>query len=118
MGLLDVFKKKKEPIHFEEIDSIEKAKEACKKRKLERMYIISPMFGGVKDDSNVLFVPVGISGFKECHDIIVAGLAEAGRVKSYDCTPEYRGNSVVPCRITIVSGKDGEEVYRQTIDIW
>lgn len=118
MGVLDIFKKRKEPIHFEEIDSIEKAKEACKKRKLERMYVISPLFGGAEDDSNVLYVPVGIKGLKECYDMIIEGLLEEERVKSFDCTPEYRGSSVVPCKLTIVSGKDGEEVYRQTIDIW
>ena len=101
MGVLDVFKKKREPIRFEEIDSIEKA-----------------MFGGAEDDSNVLFVPVGVRGLKECYDTIIAGLVEEGQVKSFDCTPEYRGNSVVPCKLTIVSGMDGEEVYRQTIEVW
>ncbi len=118
MGLLDIFKKKREPIHFEEIDSIEKAKEACKKRKLERMYVISPVFGGAKDDSNVLYVPVGVKGLKDCYDVIIEGLVAEGHAKTFDCTPEYRGNSVVPCKLTIVSGKDGKEVYRQTIAIW
>jgi len=44
MGLFDAFKKKK-AISFEEIDSIEKAQDECKKGNLERMHIMSPIFG-------------------------------------------------------------------------
>lgn len=58
MGLFDAFKKKK-TVSFEEIDSIAKAQEECRK-----------------------------------------------------------GKSIVPSKITIASGKDGVEVFKQTIEVW
>ena len=117
MGLFDVFKKKT-IISFAEIDSIEKAKAECKKGNLERMYIMSPMFGGAEDESNVLFVPVGINRIKEGYDDILVDLVEQGKAKSFNCTPEYKEKSVIPCRITISSGKDGVEVFKETIEVW
>lgn len=117
MGLFDRFKKKT-AVDFESIDSIEKARIECKKKNLERMYVVSPMFGGAEDDSNVLFVPAGVNRIKEGYDDIIADLVEEGKVKSFDCKPEYKGKSVVPCKITIRSGKDGVDVFSQTINIW
>lgn len=117
MGLFGIFKKK-EPIHFEEIDSIEKAKAECKKKNLVRSYIVSPKIGGTKDDSNVVFVPFNINGIKGCYDCVAQCYLEDGTAKTYECIPEYKGNSVVPCKLTIVCGKDGEEVYRQEINVW
>lgn len=117
MGLFDAFKKKK-PVSFEEIDSIEKAKEECRKGNLERMHIMSPIFGGSDEDFNILYVPVGVNRIKEGYDDILADLVEQGKAKSFNCKPEYKGKSVVPSKITIVSGKDGVEVFKQTIDVW
>lgn len=117
MGLFDAFKKKK-PVSFEEIDSVEKAKEECRKGNLERMHIMSPIFGGSDEDFNILYVPVGVNRIKEGYDDILADLVEQGKAKSFNCKPEYKGKSIVPSKITIVSGKDGVEVFKQTIDVW
>ena len=117
MGLFDVFKKKK-TISFEEIDSVDKAKEECKKGNLERMHMMSPIFGGSDEDFNILYVPIGINRIKEGYDNILADLVAQGKAASFKCTPEYKGKSVVPCRITVTSGKDGKEVFKQTIEVW
>lgn len=117
MGLFDVFKKKKN-ISFEEIDTYEKAKEECKKGNLERMHMMSPIFGGSDEDFNILYVPVGINRIKEGYDNILADLVAQGKAQSFKCTPEYRGKSKVPCKITITSGKEGVEVFKQTIEVW
>lgn len=37
---------------------------------------------------------------------------------NYDCNPEYKGKGCIPSKITITSGKDGKEVFREVIDIW
>lgn len=116
MGLFDKLKKKS--VDFEEIDSAAKAKEECKRGNLEILYLMSPMFGGTEDESNILYVPVGINKIKEGYDNTIAYLLEQGKVKSYNCTPEYRGKSFVPCKITITSGKDGNVVFRETINVW
>ncbi len=117
MGLFDAFKKKK-TVNFEEIDSIAKAQEECKNGNLERMYIMSPIFGGTADPHNILYVPVGINKIKERYDNMLADLVEQGKAASFNCKPEYKGNSVIPSRITITSGKDGVEVFKQTIEVW
>lgn len=117
MGLFSIFKKK-EVVSFEEIDSIEKAQIECEKGNLERMYIISPIFGGSDDEGNILYVPVGINRIKERYDNIIADLVEQGKAKSFDCISDYKGNSFIPSSITIISGKDGVEVFKQTIKVW
>ena len=117
MGLFDAFKKKK-AISFEEIDSIEKAQDECKKGNLERMHIMSPIFGGTDEPHNILYVPVGVNRIKEGYDDILVGLVQQGKAKSFNCKPEYKGKSVVPSKITITSGKDGVDVFKQTIEVW
>lgn len=43
---------------------------------------------------------------------------DKARIESYKCIPEYKGNSVVPSKITMIAGKDGAEVFKETIEIW
>ena len=117
MGLFDIFKKKNN-ISFADIDSMDKAKEEVRKGNLEIMYLMSPMFGGAEDESNIIYVPVGVNRVKESYDNVLADLVEQGKAKSFNCTPEYRGNSVVPCKITLTSGMDGKDVLNQTINVW
>ncbi|MBO4458199.1 MAG: hypothetical protein J5802_10805 [Butyrivibrio sp.] len=117
MGLFDFFKKK-EIISFAEIDSVSKAKKEVRNGNLEKMFIMSPMFGGATDESNILYVPVGVNKIKESYDNMLADLVEQGKAVSFDCTPEYRGDSVVPCKITLTAGGDGEDTFNQTINVW
>ncbi len=117
MGFFDNFKKKKN-INFEEIDSLDKAKEEVKKGNLEVLYLMSPMFGGPENESNILYVPIGINKIKESYDNVVAELLEQGKVASYSCKPEYKEKSFVPCKLTITSGKDGNVIFEETINIW
>lgn len=117
MGFLDKFKKNNRP-NFEEIDSIEKAKEELSKGNLEILYLISPMFGGAEDIGNMLYVPIGVNKIKEHYDNMIADLLEQGKVKSYKCIPEYKGKSVIPSKLTMISGKDGIDVFKETIEIW
>lgn len=117
MGLFNIFKKKSQ-IYFEEIDSIEKARKEFEKGNLEKLYILSPIFGGSDEEYNILYVPIGVNRIKEGYDNIVADLLEQEKVKSYNCKPEYKGKSCIPCKITIKSGKDGIDIFSETIEIW
>ena len=117
MGLFDVFKKKKN-ITFADIDSMDKARKEARRGNLEIMYLMSPMFGGAEDESNILYVPVGVNKIKESYDNVLADLVEQGKELSFNCTPEYRGESVIPCKITLTSGENGENVFNQTINVW
>ena len=116
MGLFN--KAKKNNISFEDIDSITKAKEELKKGNLEILYLVSPMFGGAEDESNILYVPIGINKIKESYDNTIAKLLRQGKVETYSCTPEYKGESFIPSKITIISGKDENVIFKETINIW
>lgn len=109
---------KEEKVTFEEIDSIIKAKEEVKNGNLETLYLMSPRFGGAKDDRNILYVPIGINEIKERYDNVILELLEQDKVQSYKCKPEYKGKSLIPSKITITSGKDGKNVFEETINIW
>lgn len=115
MGLFNIFKRKHK---FESIDSQEKARMELYKGNLEKMYLISPRFGGAEDISNMLYVPLGVNKIKESYDDIIEDLLRQDKVKSYRCIPEYKGKSVIPSKITMVAGKDGVEIFKETIEIW
>lgn len=104
--------------NFETIDSIIKAKEEVEKGNLEHLYLISPMFGGAQDESNILYVPIGINKIKDSYDNIIANLLREEKVETYNCYPEYKGESFVPSKIVIVSGKNGIDIFKETINIW
>lgn len=110
--------KKQNPINFEEITSRTRAYEEFRKGNLEILYLLSPMFGGSTNEDNILYVPIGINKLKESCDNIIFDLLEQGKVKSYHCQPEYKGESSIPSKITITSGKDGNIVFKETIHIW
>lgn len=117
MGLFDKLKNKK-TISFEKIDSLVRAKEEYKKGNLEVLYLMSPMFGGAEDESNILYVPIGVNKIKESYDNTIADLLEQNKVETYNCKPEYKGKSFIPSKIIITSGKDGNVVFEETINIW
>lgn len=111
-------KSKTNLIDFEEINSRDKAREEFRKGNLEILYLLSPMFGGSKKEDNIIYVPKGVNKLKVSCDNIIADLLDEEKVKSYDCRPEYKGNSFIPSKITITSGKDGNVVFQETINIW
>ena len=45
-------------------------------------------------------------------------MVEEGKVKSFNCKPEYKSRSAIPSKITLIASKDGEEVFKNTINIW
>lgn len=109
---------KKISIKFEKINSRDKAHEEFLKGNLEVLFLIPPMFGGSIDDDNILYVPIGVNKLKESCDNIVAELLDEGKVKSYGCHPEYEGESFIPSKLTITSGKDGNILFEETINVW
>lgn len=119
MGLFD-FMKKKETVKpdFSEIDSNEKAMELAKKGVLSPVYLMPLRFNGEESARNRLFVPPVVVELKDRYDDMVEDLLVQGKVSGYSCTPEYKGNSFVPSKLTIVASKDKEPVFTQTINIW
>lgn len=120
MGLFDVFKKKETSTKpgFSEIDSNEKAIELANKGVLAPLYLMPLRFNGEESARNRLFVPPVVVELKDRYDDVVEELLVEGKVNGYSCTPEYKGNSFVPAKLTVVAKKDGEPIFTQTIEIW
>ncbi len=119
MGLFDFMKKKDNvKLDFAEVDSNEKAIELVKKGILSPLYLMPLRFNGEESVRNRLYVPPVIVELKDRYDDIVEDLLVQGKVSGYSCTPEYKGNSFIPSKLTIVASKDGEAVFTETINIW
>ncbi len=119
MGLFDMFKKKEIVMpNFEEIDSNEKAMEYVKKGVLYPLYLMPLRFNGVDSIENTLFVPKVAVELKDRADDMVENLLRQGKVTGYSCTPEYKGKSFVPCKLTVEANMKGESVLKETINIW
>lgn len=90
----------------------------AKKGMLSPLYLMPLRFSGEESAANRLFVPPAVVALKDRYDDMVEDLLVQEKVSGYSCTPEYRGNSFVPSKITIVASKDKAPVFTQTINIW
>lgn len=105
-------------INFSEINSMDKVIEACKKGLLKPMYIMPLRFNGKEISQNTLYVPEVAVMLKDSCDDIVEELLNKGRVNGYEGIPEYKGNSLVPSKLTIVTKMESKPIFTETINIW
>ncbi len=104
---------------FSDIDSIEKAVAMSNKNQLEPLHLMPLRFGGKETAANIVYVPIGVSDVKDSIDNIVEDLLINKRVSGYKCDIKYKGKSVIPSVIKIITtAHDGTEVFAPTIDIW
>lgn len=118
MGLFNFLKKETNKLDFSEIDSNEKAEELCAQKILEPLYLMPLRFNGQPVPHNTLYVPPAVVMLKDRYDDMVEHLLEQEKVNGYECKPEYRGNSFIPCSLTIIAKKDGQAVFTENIKIW
>ena len=110
-------KKDKGSGNFMDFDSMKKIQQAVDKGLLAPMYLISPIFGGAEDISNILYVPSEVIKFKDSIDDILADALKNGKkVQGFSMNAEYKGDSIVPSKIKIKAG--GDVNIEETIDIW
>ena len=103
---------------FSHVNSIEKAAELAKRGELYPLYLLPLRFNGEESARNRLFVPQVTVELKERYDDMVESLLVEEKVNGYSCTPEYKGESVVPAKLTLTAKKDGEAMFSETIQIW
>ncbi len=85
--------------------------------KLERLYLLSPDFGGEESAANCVYVPVGVASAKERMDNnIIRPLIEDGKITKYSAVPEYQGKSFIPVSIRIEASDPGS--FSTRIAIW
>jgi hypothetical protein len=102
---------------FSGVDSRAKVEARFQAGELEKLFLLPVEFGGKDDPRNVLYVPRGFAAIKANIDMnIIKPLVSAGKVTSYQATPEYQGESFVPIAIKIVAAKPGS--FTTVINIW
>lgn len=121
MGFMDLFRGKKQPEaapDFSDVD-MARAKELAKAGTLAPLYLMPLRFGGDPSvESNAVYAPPAAVALKERCDGMVEDLLRREKVNGYSCTPEYKGTSAVPCKITVTAKKDGEPVFTESVSVW
>lgn len=116
MNIFDKLRKKRK-FNFSMYDDFDKVENAVKDGILAPMYLISPMFGGAEDESNILYIPPAIIPAKNSLDNVLADALENGKnVQGFSVSPQYKGNSIIPSSLYIKAG--GDVNIEQIINIW
>ncbi|MCI5058982.1 MAG: hypothetical protein MRY83_22905 [Flavobacteriales bacterium] len=102
--------------NFEEVDSLEKARELHDQGVLEIIYCMPLEFGGSEGPENILYVPKNVKDLKDRHDKKLIGLIESGKNLNYNLSPVYKGKSFIPAQIDIKVMGDGD--YSELIEVW
>lgn len=107
------------PFDFNEVDSLEKAKQLFDKGELHKILLFPREFGGEDIPPNVMYVPKGVPEVKDQITDTLVRFVEEDLIDNLEVNPEYKGKSFIPSRITMKtshSGKAGE--FNPTIEIW
>lgn len=123
MGFKDLFKAKDKgrtgdaAPDFSQVDR-EAARALASQGVLAPLYMMPLRFGGEESERNRLYVPPAAVTLKDRCDDMVEELLRQGKVNGYTCTPEYKGASFVPSKITVAAKMDGQPVFTQSVTIW
>lgn len=101
---------------FSDINTNEKAIALYNKGQLSKLYLMPLEFGGEDIPMNYLFVPPFVVDIKSRFDSMLENLLIEGKKLSYSASPEYKGKSFVPSKLTI--SVTGDVNFEETINIW
>ncbi|HEX7639169.1 MAG TPA: hypothetical protein VF457_12295 [Burkholderiaceae bacterium] len=105
---------------FSRVGSVAELRSLCEEGRLFEILLFPEEFGGLHAPSNVAYVPRGIPEARETVLGTLVRLRREGAIDELDVTPEYKGGSLVPSKITMRawhSGNGGGEL-RVSLDIW
>jgi hypothetical protein len=87
--------------------------------RLEPILLIPAELGGVADAANVVLVPPTAREERDRLIAEVLDLVRAGGANRLSVTPDYRGDSLIPCGLAITAWQDGDmPAYERRIAIW
>jgi hypothetical protein len=76
-------------------------------------------FGGTEDAVNTAYVTPEAAEQKALIDATLIDLAEQGLLNSFELEPEYRGDSLIPTKLTFRANHKGEgERFDLTVEVW
>lgn len=103
-------------LDYSAIDSNEKAKALFVEGQLVKLYLMPLAFGGEDLPINTLFVPAFANNSKNNFDEEVYNMLKSGFKLHYSATPQYKGNSFIPCKLVI--SLQGDKTITEEINIW
>jgi hypothetical protein len=81
--------------------------------------VVPPEFGGSEDAVNTAYVTPDAAEQKALIDATLVDLADQGLLNSFELEPEYRGESLIPTKLTFRANHKGEgERFDLTVEIW
>jgi len=81
--------------------------------------VVPPDFGGTEDAINTAYVTPEAAAQKKVMDATLVDLAEQGLLNSFELEPEYRGDSLIPAKLTFRANHAGEgDRFDLTVEIW
>lgn len=86
--------------------------------KLFPLYLMPLKFNGEDSKKNIVYVPKTIVDLKNKVDNMIEDLITKGQVSGYSCNLDYKGKSLVPSKLTVIAGKDKDDIFTETINIW
>ena len=106
-------------LDFSQVISREIAEELFAEGALEKSLLFPGEFGGEDRPENQVYLPLGIGNLKNESTETIASWVDDGLIEHLTVTPEYRGKSVVPCRIHLTgTHPDRLGSLGYTIEIW
>lgn len=102
---------------FTSIDSKEKAEALFQKGDLKKLFLMPLEYGGENFGLNVVYVPAFAADMKASIDNnVIKPLVEQGKIKHYQASPQYQGNSFIPCAIEVTASNPSS--FSTVIRIW
>ena len=87
--------------------------------RLEPILLMPAELGGLADAANVVLVPPTARAERDRLIAEVLDLVRAGGANRLSVTPDYRGDSLIPCALAINAWRDGDmPTYERRIAIW
>lgn len=97
---------------FSRVTTREIAEQGVQRGFLERFLIVAETFGGVVDEGNMLYGPVGVGAAKAALDDEITAALLAGQPMDFHADMKYdAGQSIVPRAVTFHLGPMGTRTF-------
>lgn len=100
------------------IDTLGKALHEYSEGTVEQSIIIPYFTGNSVPDENRLFVPEPVAALKSRNDNIAEKLMTEGLADRYECNPEFKGDSFIPCELSLYLWRGQTKVFSSEVSIW
>jgi len=106
-------------VDLSKVTSRETAEALFADGKLEKMLLFPSEFGGKEIPQNIVYVPLGISAIKGQLTGTLVRMVKDRQINKLTVTPEYKGNSFIPSRITMRAWHtDQKGEFNPSIEVW